>query len=171
MQVVTPQFTGTVSVIPEASPEPQDSVITVPNLLLPVMEIPRRHQFPANLGTEFAQSFLRTDQLTLTNGPLLQSFSAVLVAGIWDFNYQISYEANYTNANPIAVDGALLLRQPVATDCFLFHTAARISRLVIAPPPVRLVLQAPTTVVLRLGANGAAQTHTIEAFMQAQRLL
>ena len=128
MQVVTPQMASTVSIIPESTPQPQDSVITVPNVLLPVMELPRRQQFPANLGTTFAQGFCRTDQITVTNGAAVTSFSAIMVPGICDFNYQISYEANYANANPIALDGQFFLRQPTVLDVQLFHTAARVSR-------------------------------------------
>lgn len=162
---------STVSIIPESTPQPQDSVITVPNVLLPVMEMPRRQQFPANLGTTFAQGFCRSDQITITNGALVTSFTAIMVPGIWDFNYQISYEANYANANPIALDGQLFLRQPTVLDVQLFHTAARIGRFLLAPPSVRLVLDKETTVILRAAANGVGQTHTIEAFIQANRLL
>lgn len=143
-------------------------------LLSPVLfgDLPHPVQNPANLGTLFADSFTMINQGTITNtgGGLSQS-ACSLVPGIWDLSFILDFEFNWLDANPLATDAVMKLRQDAASDIFVFQTAARVSRTLLHLPTRRYVFDRQVNVLNQLGGNGVGQTSTFNAFITGNRIL
>lgn len=155
-------------------PNAGDVTLVIPPSLLLTGWTPFPELIPANLGTIFAGSFSRPFQGTITNtGGGLTDTSFLYVPGIWRIRHTLHMEANWTNANPIALDFVLKLRvsSPTIPESFVFTRAARISSVVVALPPRIYSFNQTMIQVHLIGGNGVGQTSTFEVFTEAERLL
>lgn len=170
MYVVSNLLSRIGSLLRVATPEDNDAVLRIPNTVLE--PIPYPHSFPSNGGTLFTDSFTIIGQSTITNtGGGFAASLCQMVPGVWRLTCGIDSEFNWLNANPLATDNFLFLRQGAANDIALWFSAARVSRVVLDLNPRTHTFAAQTDLRLNQNGNGVGQTSTFNVVVHAVRLL
>lgn len=155
-----------------ATPGPFDSAIEIPASLVPTIPLTSPEQIPCNLGDIVSRSFSRVADTSVTNSAAITTPIVTLTPGLWKLQANISFEANFANANPIALDGvfAYAYTDALAIENIVWKSAARISRITVPIESFVILLEKNCRLAHKTGANGVGQTTTLEIFLRGTRL-
>lgn len=152
---------------------PLDSNISVPNVLLPVIEIPNAVVSAQELNSDATlqrDTFHRDSSVTVSNAAMSDQVFVNLAPGLWDITLICRQLANYTNLGRFAFVYASV--NGTAGSVFLFSSAA-VTNVVdreIIKFRVAVANAAGYGIFTQVAANGVGESQRLDTAIIANRM-
>lgn len=151
-----------------ATPEAEDSNLSIPNVVLPVIELSRAFR-SGSTDQPFSNTFAASGAIRVVNGAAVTADLAQVGKGLWRLYLSFSYHSNYTSTGATFTDsGWGLTQNALRTDQALWYANTNLSQ----NKQITMVINFPSTTIIQyfLSANAVAQEHRLAASVVGELL-